>query len=1005
MHTLPVYRSSALGVCAVALAALALVTCSESPFAPKGEGERVPFGLVIEGEVSAGNPERTYSFDADSGRSYSVAVEVTQGSAMVFVRDVTHQLNSGDLAVFQGDPPLPRNGIGVTATGRGVFVVDVSRTPSDTLARFRLQIAPVGAGPESAPQDVQPGDTVTAETLLPAGDVDLFRIRGTPGGQVVAVVEALGDPASGLLDFAMTSTRSGPIVRTFDAVPGVAAAATSGRLAFPASGELWLGFHGSAWIRPLFSGAYRFWTWAVDPAPERRAAAIQQATVVNGESIAPSGDVDEFQVPLAAGAEVALFLQAPRTFRLDLVSPADSVVASVTDTAPADTALFSSFSGRTRVGAAGTYRARVSGEDLLADTGAYRLFVYPIDRRPEHVGQSIAAGDTVTGESIDLPGDIDEFTFYAPAGAEFDAFVQAQDGSLRTRLTLEAVDAGGTVLRSATSAGNDSTLVQQLTGRFAARTSGTHHLRVAAAPCFGCDGSTGPYRLLLYSVDLRPETHDTTLALGDSVLNESIDFPGDVDQFRVVVPDSSGASVVLEWPGPPVADGSGLMARLVGGPAGATVAQTTRYGTGLALSGTTVLAPGRYTLRVEAVQNDDRPVLAGPYRLWMYRFRTGPEVAGDTITIGDTVATEAIDPLGDVDRFVFYGRRRQLFNLAFQGRGAPAVEGALQAFLSGTADAPQPIVAVSSPVYLDSLGARQTGRWELPYTGWYQLTVRGAGTGDALSERGPYRLALTPLSSSPESVGAALLPGDSVAAEALDFPGDVDEFHAAAAPGSELYVVFSAPVPPQGASFPSVRLVDPASGDELGGNIAQGLRIAGPVRVPAGGDVAVDVLEPYSAGFRVCITSNCAGFSLVGPYALRVMQLQRAPESVAANVAVGDTVRGEALDPVGDFDEFTVTGTPGDTLSAWLRLTADPGPPGSYQGTNGPMITIEIVDPSTGAVVSGGTSLTASMPQFVSPGAFLVPASGVFLVRIRGTGGYGEDLGTGPYEFVVRRGS
>jgi hypothetical protein len=102
--------------------------------------------------------------------------------------------------------------------------------------------------------------------------------------------------------------------------------------------------------------------------------------------------------------------------------------------------------------------------------------------------------------------------------------------------------------------------------------------------------------------------------------------------------------------------------------------------------------------------------------------------------------------------------------------------------------------------------------------------------------------------------------------------------------------------------------------------------------------------------------------------------------------------------PAGDIDEFAVTATPGDTMSAWWRLRADPTPPGF-------LISLEVIDPATGAKLAGNlTGLIGSVPQFNSPGAFVVPASGNFIVRFRGSGDFGDDVGTAPYEFFVRRG-
>src|SRR2546422_6271542 len=57
--------------------------------------------------------------------------------------------------------------------------------------------------------------------------------------------------------------------------------------------------------------------------------------------------------------------------------------------------------------------------------GPYRFWSYPIDRAPEHRPAAMPLAAEVRGETIDPAGDVDEFTFTAAAGAEYNAFVQA----------------------------------------------------------------------------------------------------------------------------------------------------------------------------------------------------------------------------------------------------------------------------------------------------------------------------------------------------------------------------------------------------------------------------------------------------------------------------------------------------------------------------------------------------------------------------------------------------
>jgi hypothetical protein len=52
------------------------------------------------------------------------------------------------------------------------------------------------------------------------------------------------------------------------------------------------------------------------------------------------------------------------------------------------------------------------------------------------------------------------------------------------------------------------------------------------------------------------------------------------------------------------------------------------------------------------------------------------------------------------------------------------------------------------------------------------------------------------------------------------------------------------------------------------------------------------------------------------------------------------------------------------------------------------------------------TSLGIAPPGgkwLIAIGSFTVPSSGTFLIRVRGTGTFGEDITTAPYEFFIQR--
>src|SRR5207249_3613896 len=202
---------------------------------------------------------------------------------------------------------------------------------------------------------------------------------------------------------------------------------------------------------------FRFMVYGVNRAPELGPAAFSIGDTVSGEVIEPRVDADEFVTHGEAGQEVVAVAEAlapagsgvlnlvvrdPGTRDLlgyvlaDAGSPARFTTGRIKLPTSRDyqfdvrgalgnfsryhrpPGLFAHATGRFTVAQGGSYVARVTGTDshFLADTRSYRFFLYPVDRRPEHVPAAIAPGDTVVGEAIDMPGDVDEFTFSGAAG-------------------------------------------------------------------------------------------------------------------------------------------------------------------------------------------------------------------------------------------------------------------------------------------------------------------------------------------------------------------------------------------------------------------------------------------------------------------------------------------------------------------------------------------------------------------------------------------------------------
>ncbi len=235
----------------------------------------------------------------------------------------------------------------------------------------------------------------------------------------------------------------------------------------------------------------------------------------------------------------------------------------------------------------------------------------------------------------------------------------------------------------------------------------------------------------------------------------------------------------------------------------------------------------------------------------------------------------------------------------------------------------------------------------------------------------------------PEHVARNVAVGDTVAGESIDYLGDYDSYVVTGTAGQTIAVSFQTLA--SANVVPALELGDIVTGDSLAavlGNPTPTFTV--PFTLPPSGQIALRVREvPPGRG---------GGYFYVGGYRFVVASINLTPENVPATFALGDTIRGEAILPAGDVDEFTSTATPGATLVPFSRLTADPVPAGS-------LITLEIVDPATGAVLAGtGVATSGASAQFGSPGAFVVPGSGTYLVRVRA---YDRDLATAPYEFFV----
>lgn len=869
-----------LRLACVTAAALATGLSCDSATAPASAPPPVPIeaNTVVADTLDARTPSRSYTIVDPASTSPTLVYAVAlSGAVTLRLEDATHGIAEGPVSVAPGGPPLGETPqLQASEPTGGRLTITVTANPSGSHARFQLLYFLVSDAPEHLPAPFQVGDTVVGEHLETVGDVDLFEIRAQPRQDLVMVLEETGGTGRAALRGTILVSRGyGQLTETYaftasDPHP-------TDRVQAPDTGSYWFEVRSADEIEagaPRYQGAYRFWSYAVNRAPEHRPAAAPFDSVIAGESIDRVGDVDEFSFTPGPGGLIAAFYQATATSRLEIVSDSGTVVGPPVEHR-ADTALFDGTTGRLSLAAGRPVKARVvSYGRTLSDTGAYRLLLYAIDARPEH----------------------------SPA----------------------------------------------------------------------------------------------TLAPGDSVMTETIESPGDVDEFNVAVTDSLDLNVIPGFRGSPVS-GTSLHAQLLDAATRAVLGDASAYGAGtyteygsgeIGQTGAVRVGPGHYIVRVAAEAVSGVPLLRGGYQLWLRAFSTGPERARDTLALGDTVTAEAIDALGDIDRYHFYAAVGQHVNVAFQGLGAAAPFGGFQAEVhdpSGTL-----LALLYSPMSSPDV-PQETGRLDLPAAGWYTIDVYGTGWPVTYTtETGPYRLAIVPLGTAPETAGPVVAVGDSVTSESLDFPGDWDQFTLTTTPGRQLVGMLGT-ARPAGAD-PTISLLNAVTGEYLASTSGDGITVTEPVTVPASGQLAIAVYEAPSSGHVCYLTCG-----ITGPYTFQVLPFDSLPETAPATYILGDTVTAEAVDRAGDVDVFTLSAAPGDSLEVFFRLRAIPRPLGS-------ILLMEVMDAATGAALAPATILEDTAAAFVSAGRFAVPSSGAVRLRIRGGhGSFSNGVGTAPYAFYVNR--
>jgi hypothetical protein len=471
-----------------------------------------------------------------------------------------------------------------------------------------------------------------------------------------------------------------------------------------------------------------------------------------------------------------------------------------------------------------------------------------------------------------------------------------------------------------------------------------------------------------------------SLALGDSVLSEAIDQYGDWDEFQLTVPQDTLVNLVV---GTDLPVSGGVHLALLAAASDSVIGRASAYAGWLPAhvvppvgTGLLALRAGTYHVRVDAGSGPG--AFRGPYSLWAYAISRGVENGPATLAIGDSI-TGVLDPAGDWDTYTFTGSAHDLLDLSFGVTGPAASQDIYAIVRPVDADTGH---GLAGAVGITGRAAASSERFELPATGTYAIDVHGRYSGVNTLERGTYTVALHPYVVVNEHVDSVLPLGDSVVGEALDEPGDVDQFVIRASPGAQVQVMavmwgvivttfrrtlFEQDpwVPFAGATFSSTPWE----------------QYTGRFTMPASGVLHLRVYEERSG-----LLGTDSPFGITGPMVVGAWVLDSLPEGVPQAVAIGDTVS-EEIAPVGDRDVYTFQGTAGDSLEVRLQST--------FYGL---YLRLTVLDPSGAAVatvISPGTETGLGS----STGVFHLAASGTYRICVVGpseVGGW-----KWPYRFLI----
>ena len=789
---------SAFAIAALPALVFALVSC-ESPTAPKLPSILYT-GSVVQGAIRSLRDTTRYVLDLTGGGD-AIVFFVVQGEQL---RLTVYDAAGETVAVISDahnvtDPQ--RRFTPVIKGSPGRYLIEVSSVASDGTNAFEIRVAALSRAPEHVSATLAIGTIVTGEDLAHKFDVDSFTVSA-PQNQLVIVYLRKTTPNKAVVN---ASIYVSPYGYPFNVWTGpadtVLGAIATGRVMLQAGVRytVLVTYEMAYEIPDSVPTPYELQVRAIDRAPESGPAALAPLDTVLG-AIDYTGDVDDYTLTGVPGAKFNLFVDAggtaPHGVVATVVRNADSV--KTVSAVAGGSSLADKASGVFELPASGMVTIHVTDQNdrSSAYRGPYRVLVYPVDPRPDGVPADLML-DQVTAGRIDMLGDVDEFRLTVARDTTINFIVRRADTDgheldfslLNVRDSLIAVTTFGRYnFDRADTAGMGALGLHP--GEYRIRVEGRQSIP---------GGFVGDYEILPRTVNTAPESRPPTINVGDTISDQRIDAPGDIDRFHVTLTAADSVYLTLSWP---AIDGVPVRGFLRDAATDTVIAVAGRLAS--------IRTTGDYYVEVRGETRGIDQAEQGAYILRLNRANFAPEDRPPQVALGDTVRSR-IDVPGDVDEYLLSAPAGSTVTGALRWDDQSIVNVWIE-FFDPTTGAFLDRAHVNHEsvghVIVPAGGALRLRVWE------YSQPCEYWCTGPTVA--GPYHFVLTQLDRGPETRSATFAVGDTVSGEWIDPAGDIDEYSFAGTAGDTVDVYFQTPQGTWSYQGVVLTLIDLATNTNLG---------------------------------------------------------------------------------------------------------------------------------------------------------------------------------------------